>query len=455
MNVKSFMHALRGLTDKKTGRGKAGEKTYRTLLAAGMHFQDRYNFDVERVKRCVIHYSTPEGMFPFCAYNCGPVHREWVEGKHTLSLQEWRERNGTDGGRGCRGRRGRTPACRCDGAGAHQEAQHGEARSRKTLQLFLRGNLNYLTGKPLVVSFELTSSCNANCLHCDKGGMRAGETPLSPAQIAQIYRELRPCGRAALGRRAAPAAGPRRRRPADEGVERAPYIILVTNGYLLRPELYLRAARGGRRPGLDLARLPGRSGTTSSGPSRGSSATCSASCPNSRRKATGTSSSTRRSHGSMSPTSSRSARRLPRWGASMSYSAYSALRTGNRDLLVESPADLRRLRAQIDRLLDMKRQGWNIRNPVRRSREHLPATSPRTASTAAGPGIVSCSSRPRATTGRARTSRSSAGRGGRSSRSSRRRTRAAGCYVAIRSYCDKSYGQLVREQFLTRLIRRG
>jgi uncharacterized radical SAM superfamily Fe-S cluster-containing enzyme len=94
MNVQSFMHALKGLTDKKTGRGKAGEKTYRTLLAAGMHFQDRYNFDVERVKRCVIHYSTPEGMFPFCAYNCGPVHREWVERKHTQSLQEWRERNG-------------------------------------------------------------------------------------------------------------------------------------------------------------------------------------------------------------------------------------------------------------------------------------------------------------------------------------------------------------------------
>ena len=94
MNVQSFMHALKGLTDKKTGRGKAGETTYRTLMAAGMHFQDRYNFDVERVKRCVIHYSTPEGMFPFCAYNCGPVHREWVDRKHAQPLQEWRERNG-------------------------------------------------------------------------------------------------------------------------------------------------------------------------------------------------------------------------------------------------------------------------------------------------------------------------------------------------------------------------
>jgi tetraether lipid synthase len=92
LTVRTFLHALRGMTDKRVGRGKAGEKTYRTLLAAGMHFQDRFNFDVERVKRCVIHYSTPEGMVPFCAYNCGPVHRTWIERKHAVPLQEWKAR---------------------------------------------------------------------------------------------------------------------------------------------------------------------------------------------------------------------------------------------------------------------------------------------------------------------------------------------------------------------------
>jgi uncharacterized radical SAM superfamily Fe-S cluster-containing enzyme len=92
LTVRRLLHALRGMTDKRVGRGKAGEKTYRTLLAAGMHFQDRYNYDVERVKRCVIHYSTPEGMIPFCAYNSGPVHRERVERKHSIPLAEWRAR---------------------------------------------------------------------------------------------------------------------------------------------------------------------------------------------------------------------------------------------------------------------------------------------------------------------------------------------------------------------------
>jgi uncharacterized radical SAM superfamily Fe-S cluster-containing enzyme len=92
MDVKAFLHALKGLTNKRTGRGKPGETTYKTLMAAAMHFQDRYNYDVERVKRCVIHYSTPEGMYPFCAYNSGPIHRERVEAKHSVTVEEWRER---------------------------------------------------------------------------------------------------------------------------------------------------------------------------------------------------------------------------------------------------------------------------------------------------------------------------------------------------------------------------
>ena len=90
MSVKRFLHALKGMTDKRTGRGKEGEKTYRTLMAAAMHFQDRYNYDIERVKRCVIHYATPEGVFPFCSYNSGPVHRERVEKKHSVPMSEWK-----------------------------------------------------------------------------------------------------------------------------------------------------------------------------------------------------------------------------------------------------------------------------------------------------------------------------------------------------------------------------
>ncbi|MCK4340379.1 MAG: radical SAM protein [Phycisphaerae bacterium] len=74
-----FIHALRGMTNKSVGRGAAGETTYRTLMAAGMHFMDRYNFDTERIKRCVILYSTPDGIYPFCTINGGPTYRPYIE----------------------------------------------------------------------------------------------------------------------------------------------------------------------------------------------------------------------------------------------------------------------------------------------------------------------------------------------------------------------------------------
>lgn len=82
LDVNRFVRSLQGLVDKNVGRGAGESQTYKTLLCAGMHFQDRYNYDVQRVRRCVILYSTPEGVIPFCSYNCGPEYRRGVEHKH-------------------------------------------------------------------------------------------------------------------------------------------------------------------------------------------------------------------------------------------------------------------------------------------------------------------------------------------------------------------------------------
>ena len=63
---------------------------WRSMMIGGMHFQDRYNYDVERVKRCVIHYAVPDGrIIPFCAYNSGPVFRDEVEKKFAMSNEEY------------------------------------------------------------------------------------------------------------------------------------------------------------------------------------------------------------------------------------------------------------------------------------------------------------------------------------------------------------------------------
>jgi len=89
-----FLQTLQGMTDKKYGRGDSEKSgfTYRTLMLAGMHFMDSYNYDVERVKRCVIHYAAPNGLiYPFCAYNSGPVYREKIERQFAVPLEEQEE----------------------------------------------------------------------------------------------------------------------------------------------------------------------------------------------------------------------------------------------------------------------------------------------------------------------------------------------------------------------------
>jgi uncharacterized radical SAM superfamily Fe-S cluster-containing enzyme len=90
LNFTKFLQTLQGMTDKRYGRGasEASGFTYRTLMVAGMHFMDSYNYDVERVKRCVIHYAAPNGrIYPFCAYNSGPVFRERIEREFAVALE--------------------------------------------------------------------------------------------------------------------------------------------------------------------------------------------------------------------------------------------------------------------------------------------------------------------------------------------------------------------------------
>ena len=50
---------------------------YSFIFLGMMHFQDYYNYDVNRVQRCSIHYSAADRLIPFCTYNVFPsVHRD-------------------------------------------------------------------------------------------------------------------------------------------------------------------------------------------------------------------------------------------------------------------------------------------------------------------------------------------------------------------------------------------
>ena len=89
LSFDDFLVSLEGLLDKDVGRSEEAEDyPVKVIFVAGMHFLDSYNYEVERVRRCVIHYATPEGnMYPFCTYNSGPRFRDTVEQRLSRPLQ--------------------------------------------------------------------------------------------------------------------------------------------------------------------------------------------------------------------------------------------------------------------------------------------------------------------------------------------------------------------------------
>jgi len=69
-----------------------GELHRKMLMISSMHFMDPYNFDLERVQRCCIHYAVPDGrIIPFCTMNS--IHRPEIEKQLGVPLEEWRRRH--------------------------------------------------------------------------------------------------------------------------------------------------------------------------------------------------------------------------------------------------------------------------------------------------------------------------------------------------------------------------
>ncbi len=68
---------------------------HNSLFIGMMHFMDLYNYDVERVERCCIHYAMPDGrVVPFCAFNVLPQqYRDSVQKKYSVSRAQWEKKH--------------------------------------------------------------------------------------------------------------------------------------------------------------------------------------------------------------------------------------------------------------------------------------------------------------------------------------------------------------------------
>jgi MoaA/NifB/PqqE/SkfB family radical SAM enzyme len=116
---------------------------------------------------------------------------------------------------------------------------------RESLEIIGRGSLNWITRRPIVVSFEVTDSCNCHCLHCDHGGPRDETRNLRAEEYRRYMEALRPCVVQVSG------GEPLMRPDVTEIVRNIqdgsglPYTILVSNWALMTEDLYGRLREAG------------------------------------------------------------------------------------------------------------------------------------------------------------------------------------------------------------------
>lgn len=225
-----------------------------------------------------------------------------------------------------------------------------------------RGFVNRLKSWPLCVSFEVTHSCTADCLHCDKGRLKREEGLLQPEDYARWSRELRPAFTQLSG-------GEPLTRPDLEDIARAirrssglPMIVCVSNGWALTEERF----RSLKDAGVDMFSIsldfPDER-HDSFRQLRGLFARLDETVPKLVRMPGGdaivlntalTSANFREIPGLVA--------RAESWGTKISFSAYSHLRTGDRGYSISDPGDLEELTGHFKFLSERRRQTGSVLN---------------------------------------------------------------------------------------------
>ncbi len=66
---------------------------HRCMFIGFMWYQDAWNLNIDRLKRCAIHCATFEGIVPFCSYT-GLGYGERIHEKYSITIEEWEKKTG-------------------------------------------------------------------------------------------------------------------------------------------------------------------------------------------------------------------------------------------------------------------------------------------------------------------------------------------------------------------------
>ena len=81
----------------KNDYGALGAFHHKSMFLGMMHFMDKYNHDEERLRRCDIHYMSPDlRIIPFCAFNVIPEwYRDAIQPKYGIPIEQWEREHKT------------------------------------------------------------------------------------------------------------------------------------------------------------------------------------------------------------------------------------------------------------------------------------------------------------------------------------------------------------------------
>jgi MoaA/NifB/PqqE/SkfB family radical SAM enzyme len=232
----------------------------------------------------------------------------------------------------------------------------------QAIKLVRRGIHNYVTKRPLVVGYEVTLSCNLNCRHCDLGKFVKDEKQIKPEEYGDLTRRLRPVVAIFSG------GEPLLRKDviaiikAVKQSDGTAYLILVSNGMLLNESNYLQLREVGLNQfsvSLDFPderqdEFRGRSGLY-----KHLEQTLPRLAKFGFRDVLLNTAITKANVREVLPL----AKKATEWNVDISYSAYTPLRTGNRDYCLNNGEDLEILRQAINELVTLRRRDRHIANP--------------------------------------------------------------------------------------------